>query len=190
MQVPAPFELRVERETRRFVERVVIELGLCPFAREPWQAGRVDVRVSTACDEAQLVRDLDTEMRRLVETPPAELETTLLVHPRALGDFEAYNDFLDVAEGLLRARGYEGALQIASFHPDYRFAGAPDDDPAHATNRSPWPMLHLLREASVSAAVDGHPDAESIPDRNVEQLRAMGRERVQALLDGLRDEGD
>lgn len=179
-------EARVLRETRRFVEAVVIGLGLCPFAREPWEAGRVDVRVSDARDVETLLVDLAVEMQRLVETEPSELETTLLVHPDVLGEFDAYNDFLDLAETLLRHRGLEGVLQIASFHPDYRFEGAPDDDPAHATNRSPWPMLHLLRESSVSKAVATHPDAAAIPGRNVEQLRALGAERMAALLASLK----
>jgi hypothetical protein len=165
----------------------VIGLGLCPFAKDPWQAGRVDVCVSKARDEAGLLADLDHEMTRLLAARPDALETTLLVHPWVLEDFAAYNDFLDLAEGLLRQRGHEGVLQIASFHPDYLFAGAPEDDPANATNRSPWPMLHLLREASVEAAVAAHPDAEAIPTRNVELLREMGAERVRALLEGLRE---
>jgi len=183
------FEARVLADTRRFVERVVIGLGLCPFAEQPWAQGRVDVCVSTAQEPAALLFDIDTELRRLAEAPIGDLETTLLVHPHALSDFEAYNDFLGLAEALLRERGYEGVLQLASFHPAYRFEGAPPDDPADATNRSPWPMLHVLREASVEAAVASHPDPEGIPDRNVARLREMGAEAVNALLDSLR-EGD
>jgi hypothetical protein len=183
---PAPE--RALRETRRFVERVVIELGLCPFARAPWEAGRVDVVVSDATSEQALLEDLGREIDRLGQTSVETLETTLLVHPYVLARFEDFNAFLDAAEGLLVARGQEGVLQIASFHPDYRFAGAPEDDPANATNRAPWPMLHLLREASVTAAVDAHPDAEAIPERNVALLRELGAERVQALLGGLRDD--
>jgi hypothetical protein len=181
---------RAERESRRFVEQVVIGLGLCPFAKEPWQAGRVAVRVSEARDVEALLVDLAVEAERLVASDAADLETTLLVHPFVLTDFGAYNDFLDLAEGLLRDRGHAGVLQIASFHPDYRFAGEPPSDPAHATNRSPWPMLHLLREASVSAAVDAHPDAAAIPARNVALLRELGGDRVRALLGRLRDAGD
>lgn len=181
-------EGRAERETRRFVERVVIGLGLCPFARVPWEAGRIDIVVSAALTEAELIDDLAAQVDRLVETPAEALETTLLVHPRVLETFDAYNAFLDVADSLLAARGLEGVLQIASFHPDYQFAGAPEDDPANATNRSPWPMLHLLREASITEAVDSHPDAAEIPDRNIETLRGLGAREVRALLDGLRDD--
>ncbi len=184
----ACLEARAERETRRFVEQVVIALGLCPFAKEPWEAGRVDVRVSDARDEEALLVDLAIEAERLLASAPDELETTLLVHPHVLGDFAAYNDFLDLAEALLRERGHEGVLQIASFHPDYRFEGEPADDPAHATNRAPWPMLHLLREASITAAVAAHPDASAIPERNVALLREMGSVKVARLLAGLRDE--
>jgi len=179
---------RVELETRRFVERVVIGLGLCPFARAPWEADRVDVVVSGARSEAALLGDLGRAIDRLLATPAAELETTLLVHPHVLGDFETFNDFLDEVDALLAERDLEGVLQVASFHPDYRFAGAPPDDPADATNRSPWPMLHLLREASVGAAVEAHPDAASIPERNVAVLRELGAERVRALLASLRED--
>lgn len=184
------FEERVLTETRRFVEQVVIDLGLCPFAEQPWTQGRVDVRVSTAREPAALLIDLDTEMRRLIEAPLDELETTLLVHPHVLGEFAPYNDFLDLTEALLRERGHEGVLQLASFHPAYRFEGAPAGDPADATNRSPWPMLHLLREASVAAAVASHPDPGGIPDRNVARLREMGADTVNALLDSLRERDD
>ncbi|MDH4016438.1 MAG: DUF1415 domain-containing protein [Actinomycetota bacterium] len=183
------FAERVECETRRFVEGFVIELGLCPFAKAPWSEGRVEVRVSGARDEAELLADLDAEMAHLRGAPARELETSLLVHPHVLADFAAYNDFLDLADALLRERGHEGVLQIASFHPDYRFAGAPSDDPANATNRSPWPMLHLIREASITAAIAAHPDPGGIPARNVELLRQLGPERVRALLEGLRDGG-
>lgn len=175
-------------ETRRFVERVVVGLGLCPFAAAPWAERRVAIRVSRARDPDALLDDLDAEMRRLVETPADELETTLVVLPFALAGFDAYNAFLDRAEGLLEDRGLEGVLQLASFHPGYRFAGDPPGDPAAATNRSPWPMLHLLRESSVTHAVDRHPDSASIPARNVALLREMGPRRVDALLAGLRVE--
>jgi hypothetical protein len=183
----ARIEERASHETRRFVERVVIGLGLCPFARAPWEAGQVDVVVSRAQTESELLEDLAGELDRLQATPTEVLETTLLVHPHVLARFDDFNAFLDPAEDLLAARELEGVLQIASFHPDYRFAGAPDDDPANATNRSPWPMLHLLREASVGAAVDAHPDAAAIPERNVSLLREMAPGRVRALLDALRD---
>ena len=181
------FEQRVERETRRFVERIVIGLGLCPFARVPWEADRVAVVVSHATGEAALLEDLAREVDRLVAMSPEALETTLLVHPCVLASFEAFNAFLDPVDALLAERGLKGVLQIASFHPDYRFAGAPEADPANATNRSPWPMLHLLREASITAAVEAHPGADAIPERNVELLRGLGRREVQALLDGLQD---
>lgn len=186
------FAERVERETRRFVERLVVGLGLCPFARAPWEANRVAVVVSGARSEAALLGDLGREIDRLLvaslAASEAELETTLLVHPHVLRDFEAFNAFLDEVDALLAERALEGVLQVASFHPDYRFAGAPPDDPANATNRSPWPMLHLLREASVGAAVDAHPDIESVPERNVALLRDLGTERVRALLAALRDD--
>ena len=167
-------ESRAIASTRRWVESVVVELGLCPFAAEVLRGERVRMAVSAAPDAASLLEDLDAEVDRLLRASVGDLDTTLLIHPRALLDFEAYNAFLDPAEALLRARGCEGVLQLASFHPAYRFAGAADDDAANYTNRSPHPMLHLLREESVSRAVAAHPDPEAIPSANIARLRSLG----------------
>ena len=110
-----------------------------------------------------------------------EIDTTLLVHPGALRDFDAYNQFLDAVDGLLFEGGHEGVYQVASFHPEYRFAGTGPDDPENYTNRSPYPMLHLLREASVARAVRDHPDVSQIPVRNVERMNELGAASLQAL---------
>lgn len=171
------------RETREWVERIVVGLELCAFAAEPLRAGRVRIAVSEAADPQALAADLVDELLRLDRTPADQLETTLLVHPRALRDFAAYNDFLDVCDWLLERLDLVGTLQIASFHPDYRYAGAADDDVANATNRSPHPMLHLLREASVERAVRSHPAPEAIPRRNARRLRALGWEGFLRLRD-------
>jgi hypothetical protein len=169
--------------TRAWVDAVVVGLGLCPFASEVLAAGRVRLVESSARSGADLLGALDRELAHLLRTPVTECDTTLLVHPHALRDFVDYNDFLDVAEALLRERGCEGVVQIASFHPDYVFAGAPADDPANWTNRSPHPMLQLLREESIADAIAVHPDVAAIPVRNAARLRELGVDAVRARLE-------
>ena len=172
----------VVEATRRWLEKAVIGLNLCPFAGQPWRQGRVRLRVSEATSLQSLAQDLADELLALNEADPAERETTLLIHPHVLGDFLDYNDFLDIADGLLEQLELDGILQVASFHPDYQFADCPPDDPANCTNRSPWPMLHLLREASIEAATAKHPDPDAIYQRNIETLRALGNDGWRALI--------
>jgi hypothetical protein len=178
-----PSEALALAETRAWVERAVIGLRLCPFAAGAHRAGKVRYACSSARDADALLDDLRSEVERLLAASPEAIETTLLVHAWVLRDFESYNAFLDVADALLDALGASGVLQIASFHPDYRFAGTRADDVANATNRSPHPLLQLLREASVSAAVDAGADGEAIAEANVATLRRLGAagwERLQA----------
>ena len=165
---------RVRQDTRDWIESVVIGLDLCPFAAEPLHADRVRIQVSAAEDAEQLSLDLSRELSLLDRASPELHETTLLVHPRVLLDFEHFNRFLDLGDLLLPWLGLVGEIQIASFHPDYRFAGAPEDDVANATNQSPYPMLHLLREASVERAARSCPDLQQIPPRNAQRLRSLG----------------
>lgn len=140
-------------ETRAWLDLAVLGLDLCPFARGPHAAGRVRFVCCEAEEPEALLRVLESEMALLAATDPSTVETTLLVHPRVLLDFLDYNDFLDVADAALTALGLDGVLQIASFHPDYRFAGTELDDLGNATNRSPYPTLQLLREASIERAI-------------------------------------
>jgi len=174
----------VEREaveaTRRWISAVVIGLNLCPFARRVFEGGRIRYAVTDAQDEAALVEALTGEVLHLVASPIREVETTLLIHPRVLGDFLDYNDFLDVGERLIEELGQRGVVQIASFHPEYRFAGTAPDAVENYTNRSPYPMLHLLREESISA-VAGEEALLETPRRNVETLRRLGRSEILAL---------
>lgn len=172
---------RVRAQTLAWIERVVVGLELCPFARAPLATGRVRVIVSDAEDPRGLLTVLDDELGELVSQSVEELETTLIVHPNCLVDFDDYNDFLDAAERMLELRELDGIVQIASFHPDYRFGDAPADDPANYSNRSPYPMLHLLREASVTWAVESHPNIECVPAANVAKLRAMSLAQIRAL---------
>lgn len=172
----------VERHTRLWLLDFVIEPGLCPFARVPFEGGRSPIVVSPAEEPRALALDLDEALRRVIEASAHEIETLLLVHPRCLLDFAEYNAFLDVADARVEAAGLVGVVQIASFHPDYRFAEAPPGDPANFTNRSPFPMLHLLREASVERALRTIDDPATIPRRNVATLRAMGTPAILARL--------
>jgi hypothetical protein len=165
----------VADETRAWIEEVVVGLDLCPFAAAPLRDGRVRIALSEAREPERLASDLADELRRLDRASASELETTLLVHPHALRDFDDYNQFLAAADAVLEKLGLVGTIQIASFHPDYCFDGVASDDPANATNRSPHPMLHLLREASVAEAVASHPDPDAIPARNAAKLRLRDR---------------
>lgn len=177
-----PSKRRVEAHTRRWLRHFVIELALCPFAAAPLDEGSVEILVSDATAEPDLTRELDAALRHLSTADPREVETLLLVHPHCLADFEAYNQYLDTADERLEAAGLVGVVQIASFHPRYRFEGEAPDDPANFSNRSPYPMLHLLREASVERAVASLADPSDVPRRNVERLRALGSEAIRARL--------
>jgi len=170
-----PYEPQaVVEATGRWLESAVIGLNLCPFAGLPWRQGQVRMRVSDAASPAQLAEHLAEEVLALQLAEPVERETTLLIHPHVLTDFLEYNDFLDLADGVLDALGLDGIIQVASFHPEYRFADCPADDPAHCTNRSPYPMLHLLREASIEAATARLAEPEAIYERNIQTLRELG----------------
>lgn len=191
----APFDAeRALRETQAWVEQAVIGLNLCPFAKAVQTKQLIRYVCSPAQDNAALLQDLRAELQRLADTPIDLLETTLLVHPGVLGDFMDYNDFLDEADALLCEMGLEGSLQIASFHPQYRFAGTSEDDIDNATNRSPYPTLHLLREASIERAVAAFPEPEAIYAANLRTLRALGPKgwaelQARCLRDALQRDG-
>lgn len=167
--------------TRRWIERAVIGLNLCPFARAPFAQGRIRFRVSHATEPAALVTDLREELLALQAAKQREFETTLLVHPHTLADFADYNDFLDVADALVRELDLEGEVQVASFHPDYRFADAPANAVENCTNRAPYPTLHLLRESSVDQAIASGVATDAICQRNIETLRNLGLDGWRAL---------
>lgn len=171
---PLPDLAQVETEMRRWLERAVIGLNLCPFARAPYLQGRVRLRVTAARSEASLLDDLLDELERLRDAEPEDCETTLLVHPGVLTDFLDFNDFLDVAEGAVEDLELEGVIQVASFHPQYAFADSAPDDPANLTNRAPYPCLHLLREASIERVIEALDDPDAIYERNIENLRRLG----------------
>ena len=168
-------------ETSAWLEKAVIGLNLCPFAKAVHTKGQIRWVLSDATDTAALLQQLTQELQFLAAADPQAVDTTLIVHPQVLQDFLDFNDFLGVAEDALADLGLEGVLQIASFHPDYRFADAEPDDMGNFSNRSPHPTLHLLREASVERAVEAFPEAEAIFENNLRTLDALGAEGWAAL---------
>jgi hypothetical protein len=163
----------------------VIGLNLCPFAKAVHVKKQVRFVLSEARDTDALRDELERELRLLADTPAEAVDTTLIVHPHVLQDFLAYNDFLDVADITVRTLGLEGELQVASFHPDYVFAGEAADDASNCTNRAPYPTLHLLREASIDRAVAAYPEPGVIVERNVATLRRLGVNGYRQLLSDL-----
>lgn len=160
--------------TRRWIEKAVIGLNLCPFAKGVYVKKQIRYTVSPARDTAALLDDLVGALHLLQESDPEQVDTALLIHPHVLNDFLEYNEFLGVADATVDALGLRGEIQIASFHPDYQFAGTGKDDIENFTNRSPYPLLHLLREASIERAVEAFPQAEDIFRQNMETLRRLG----------------
>ena len=171
-------------QTRHWLEQAVIGLNLCPFAKAVHTRGQIRWVESSATDVPALMADLVHELQLLAAADPEAVDTTLLVHPQVLGDFLDYNDFLDLADAALEELGLIGALQIASFHPQYQFEGTEPDDAENLSNRSPHPTLHLLREDSVERAVASFPEAEMIYERNIQSLRALGAEGWERLTAG------
>ena len=165
---------------RHWIETLVVGLNLCPFAGKEFINNRIRFFVSEARSEDILLRDLQAELELLHRDPA--VETTLLIHPDVLQSFSDYNQFLDDAEGLLKQLQLEGVIQIASFHPQYRFAGTRADDVENYTNRSPYPLLHLIREDSLERALAHYPHPENIPERNIRLLKQLGKEKMRALL--------
>ena len=159
------------KETREWIRDFVIALNLCPFARPVFDAELIRYVVSESDRSEILLDEFVNELNVLADTDISDVETTLLVHPFVLQDFHDYNQFLDLADGAIVKQQQDGLIQVASFHPDYCFAGAHPDAVENSTNRSPYPMLHLLRESSISRAVATYPDLELIPNRNIKTLR-------------------
>lgn len=159
-----------------WIEKAVIGLNLCPFAKAVYVKKQIRYVVSTATNEEDLLDELDRELKILHATDAEETDTTLLILTGMLADFLDYNDFLDTADDLIETLEFDGEIQIASFHPDYQFAGTQADDIENYTNRSPYPILHLLRESSIDQAVSAFPDAKNIYEKNMETLRKLGKQ--------------
>jgi hypothetical protein len=174
--------------TQNWVESIVVNLNLCPFARRELDSGRVRLKNFSGDDESGLLQALQDETELLDRD--TSIETTLLIHPFVLQDFDKYNKFLNLVDDLIVDLRREGVYQVASFHPQYQFAGTDPDAPENYTNRSPFPMLHLLREASVEKAIESYPDVEKIPERNIECMNDMGKEKLDDLLRSCRHSTD
>jgi hypothetical protein len=172
MDAPASKD-EVLAATKAWLEKDVIGLNLCPFAQAVHAAGRIRYVVSEAQTVKALRADLIEELLFLKETDPEKVDTTLLIHPRVLNDFYEFNDFLDIADDVVKDLSLRGDIQVASFHPQYQFEGTEPDDVTNRTNRSPYPTLHLLREASVERALENYPDPDEIPQRNIETMRRL-----------------
>ncbi|KVD83727.1 peptidase [Burkholderia stagnalis] len=162
--------------TRHWLARAVIGLNLCPFAKSVYVKEQVRYAISEAATLEDALADLETELRLLEAADPKQVDTTLVIYPRAFADFVDYNDALFFADRLVRQLKLDGVLQIASFHPDYRFEGSEPDDIENYTNRAPYPILHLLREDSIARAVDAFPDASAIYEKNQDTLRRLGHD--------------
>ncbi len=171
---------KIENSVRLWVETIVVDLNLCPFAKRELVKNSVRFSVSEAKTEEQLLVDLHAELDLL--TQDDAIETALLIHPNVLQDFYVYNQFLSYADDLLQQLILVGVYQIASFHPQYQFAGTHVEDVENYTNKSPYPILHIIREASLDIAIDSHPDTTAIPIRNKQFMRDMGSSKMKALL--------
>jgi len=167
-------------QTKAWLEKVVIGLNFCPFAKPVFDQGKVHFQVSDAQSLECCLEDLEAEAVRLDQN--SEVETTLLIYERSLQDFENFLDVVDIANDFMEEKGYDGVYQLASFHPEYCFADSDEDDPANYTNRSPYPMLHLIREKSMEKALESYKNPENIPDNNIKLARKLGLEEMQGLL--------
>ena len=185
---PAPQDIIAH--TQKWLETFVIDLVLCPFAKAPYATQRIHFQVSQATDQEALLEDLTTEIQRLLQATPEEIETTLLIHPNVLTDFYEYNSFLQVVDGVIEHSSLSGILQIASFHPEYQFAGTHSEDAENYTNRSPYPTLHIIREDSISKAVDQDFPVDDIPERNIELMENMGKQKLLKMFEACFQKGE
>ena len=174
-------EEQVLTRTRHWLEKAVIGLNLCPFAKAVYAKNQVRMVVSKARHADDLLEELDRELDLLVATPADEIDTTLLIHPTLFEDFLDFNDFLEIAEGVVNEHGLEGVIQLASFHPQFQFDGTEPGDISNYTNRAPFAILHLLREDSVERAVEAFPQADAIFDANIATLEKLGHSGWKAL---------
>jgi len=171
---------QIIEQTQQWLADFVIAYNICPFAKREFVSNRIAYEVIQTTElEAQLHALIDA--CRVLDTEK-NTETSLVIYPRGLDDFDDYLDFLEIANALLHKQGYEGIYQLASFHPDYCFAEVPAEDASHYTNRSPYPMLHIIREASLEKALENYPDPENIPLRNIDKTRELGVHKLQQLL--------
>ena len=176
-------DLIVIQQTKNWVEQIVIGLNLCPFASRPFHNNHIEYTVNSGDSTEQHLQQLAECFTRLDAS--ADIETSLLIYPDAYQSFDNYLLLLDLASHLLEDMNYAGTYQIASFHPDYRFEGSTEDDASNFSNRSPYPMLHLIRESGLEKAIANYPDVEQVPENNIKKLREIGCEAMQKKLNGI-----
>ena len=174
-------EEEVLAKTKHWLEAAVIGLNLCPFAKAVCVKNQVRLVVSKARHADDLLEELDRELDLLVATPASKIDTTLLIHPTLFLDFLDFNDFLEIAEGVVDEHGLEGVIQLAGFHPQFQFDGTEPEDIGNYTNRAPFAIVHLLREESVERAVEAFPQADAIFDTNIATLQKLGLPGWKAL---------
>ena len=174
--------MKIIEQTKHWISSFVVKLNLCPFAAFPLKNDQIRYTVYEGEDLGDLINLLDKELKLLQLSNPKEVETTLIIHPKLLNDFYDYNDFLEIANQRIFALELEGELQLASFHPDYQFGGTEKDDVTNYTNRSPYPMLHILREESIEIALENYEDPEAIPENNIATMNRLGREKILKLF--------
>lgn len=172
----------ITQKTQNWLEKAVIGLNLCPFAKAVHIKNQIRYVVTFAKKEEELIEVLIRELQYLAQASPDKVDTTLIIHPEIFNQFLDYNEFLAVADGAIESLNLDGVIQIASFHPQYQFAGTEPEDITNYTNRSPYPMLHLLRESSLSKVLETFPNPESIPEKNMETLKDLGLEGWKKLF--------
>lgn len=173
----------VIQQTKNWVEEIVIGLNLCPFAAQPFKNDSIEYIVNSGDTMEHHLQQLADGFAQLDSA--TEIETSLLIYPDAYQQFEDYLELLDLANQLLDDLNYAGTYQIASFHPDYRFEGSTEDDASNFTNRSPYPMLHLIREADLESAIASYPNIEQVPENNIKRLRDIGFDEMQKKLNDI-----
>lgn len=173
---------QILNDVNQWLDKVVIGLNLCPFASQPYKNQQIRFAISHCNTDACLLEDLQNELNLLAETKAESIETTLLIVPNMLEDFYDYNDFLEYVDALIEDNEWEGIFQVATFHPDYQFGGTEPEDDENLTNRAPYPILHLLREASLEKAIAHYPNPELIPEHNIETVCGLSQEQKVALF--------
>lgn len=171
--------------TKSWIDQFVIKHNLCPFAAFPFRNKKIRYQLEETEDVEKLVMTLINELNYIKNKSGQELETSLIIHPKVLNEFLDYNDFLYAANELLKEMNLDGEIQIASFHPNYQFAGEAEDAPSNFVTRSPFPMLHLLREDSVAKAIQSHPNTEQIPFENIDKMNEIGFDQLNSFLRNL-----
>jgi hypothetical protein len=169
----------IEQRVREWLEHFVVGLNLCPFARPVVASDGLRIKVCESVETEQIMHRFLTELDLIQSSSEADIATTLLIIPNALAEFDVYLDFIDLAEGLLKESGLEGVIQLASFHPRYQFDGEPEDSASHFSNRSPYPLVHFLREDMMARALDSFPNPETIPTKNINRLESIGRKEIE-----------